>query len=128
MVRWCWVNFQCRASYNLDYSRARAYYTGSRCGWGCCLDIFTLVYPFSPLSPSLWDPARYRLKYCLKGLLNPKPTNNQPNPCIFKEIHVLMMACFAVFVCKFQNVCTQTGLVIYVHMHVHNGGDAENNT
>ena len=23
-------------------------------GWGC-LDIFTLLYPFSPLSPSLWE-------------------------------------------------------------------------
>ena len=34
---------------------------------GGCLDIFTLVYPFSPLSPSLWETARYRLKYCLKG-------------------------------------------------------------
>ena len=43
-------------------------------GWGC-LDIFTLVYPFFPLSPSLWEAARYRLKYCLKGPLNPKPTN-----------------------------------------------------
>ena len=27
-----------------------------------CLDIFTLVYPFSPLSPSLWETARYGLK------------------------------------------------------------------
>ena len=36
-----------------------------------CLDIFTLLYPFSRLSPSLWETARYRLKYCLKGLLNP---------------------------------------------------------
>ena len=42
---------------------------------GDCLDIFTLIYPFSPLSPSLWETARYRLKYCLKGPLNPKPTN-----------------------------------------------------
>ena len=42
-----------------------------------CLDIFTLIYPFSPLSPSLWETARYRLKYCLKGLLNPKSTNQQ---------------------------------------------------
>ena len=42
------------------------------------LDIFTLVCPFFPLSPSLWETARYRLKYCLKGPLNPKPTN-QPN-------------------------------------------------
>ena len=43
---------------------------------GGCLDIFTLIYPFSPLSPSLWETARYRLKYCLKGPLNQKqPTN-----------------------------------------------------
>ena len=47
---------------------------------GGCLDIFTLIYPFFPLSPSLWETARYRLKYCLKGPLNPKPTN-QPNLC-----------------------------------------------
>ena len=32
-----------------------------------CLDIFTLVYLYSSLSPSLWETARYRLKYCLKG-------------------------------------------------------------
>ena len=37
---------------------------------GGCLDILTLDYPFSPLSPSLWETARYRLKYCLKGPLN----------------------------------------------------------
>ena len=37
---------------------------------GGCLDIFTLIYPFSPLSPSLWETVRYRLKYCLKGPLN----------------------------------------------------------
>ena len=50
---------------------------------GGCLDIFTLIYPFFPLSPSLWETARYRLKYCLKGPLNPnQPTQqptNQPN-------------------------------------------------
>ena len=45
---------------------------------GGCLDIFTLIYPFFSLSSSLWETARYRLKYCLKGSLNPKPTN-QPN-------------------------------------------------
>ena len=42
---------------------------------GGCLDIFTLIYPFFLLSPSLWETARYRLKYCLKGSLNPKSTN-----------------------------------------------------
>ena len=42
---------------------------------GGCLDIFTLIYLLIPLSPSFWEMARYRLKYCLKGSLNPKPTN-----------------------------------------------------
>ena len=45
---------------------------------GGCLDIFTLNYPFFPLSPSLWETARYRLKYCFKGPVNPKPTNQMP--------------------------------------------------
>ena len=44
---------------------------------GGCLDIFTFIYPFSPLSPSLWETARYRLKYCLKGPLNQKQPTNQ---------------------------------------------------
>ena len=52
---------------------------------GGCLDIFSLVYHFSFLSPSLWETARYRLKYCLKGPLSPKqPTNQQ----IQSPIHV----------------------------------------
>ena len=39
---------------------------------GGCLDIFTLLYPFSLLFLPLWETARYRLKYSLKGPLNPK--------------------------------------------------------
>ena len=59
----------------LDDSRARAYCTCSRCGWGL-FGHFSLIYLFSFLSPSLWETARYRLKYCLKGPLSPKqPTN-----------------------------------------------------
>ena len=50
---------------------------------GGCLDIFTLIYSFSSLSPSLWETARYGLKYCLKGPLNPKQPTNQPS-CISK--------------------------------------------
>ena len=49
------------------------------------LDIFTLVCPFFPLSPSLWETARYRLKYCLKGPLNPKATN-QPTCSLFTHL------------------------------------------
>ena len=44
---------------------------------GGCLDIFTLICPFS--SPSLSETARYRLKYCFKGPLNPKQPTNQIN-------------------------------------------------
>ena len=46
-----------------------------------CLDVFTLICPFSPLSPSLWETARYRLKYCLEGPLNPNQPTNQLNTC-----------------------------------------------
>ena len=31
---------------------------------------FLLSSILSPLSPSLWETAQYRLKYCLKGPLN----------------------------------------------------------
>ena len=56
---------------------------------GGCLDIFTLIYPFSPLSPSLWETARYRLKYCLKGPLKPKQSTNQlPLPYDILPLHI----------------------------------------
>ena len=43
---------------------------------GGSLDVFTLVYHFFFLSLSLWETARYRLKYCLEGPLSPKqPTS-----------------------------------------------------
>ena len=38
------------------------------------------LFSFSPL----WETARYRLKYCLKGPLNPKQPTNQP--CINEKI------------------------------------------
>ena len=48
------------------------------------------------LSLSLWGMARYRLKYCLKGPLNPKqPTNNQPrvlrNPSYHTSICIALV-------------------------------------
>ena len=76
VVRCCWANFQCRGVLQFGYSRARAYCARSRCGWG--FGHFYPIYPFFPLSPSLWETARYRLKYCLKGPLNPKQPTNQP--------------------------------------------------
>ena len=62
---------------NLDYSRARAYCACSRCGWGVVWTFF-LSSIISLLSPSLWETARYRLKYCLKGPLSPKQPTNLP--------------------------------------------------
>ena len=41
---------------NLNYSRARPIVLAVGAGGGC-LDIFSLIYPFSPLSPSLWKTA-----------------------------------------------------------------------
>ena len=43
-------------------------------GWGGLVILLSSI--LSPLSPSLCETARYRLKYCLKGPLNPEqPTN-----------------------------------------------------
>ena len=55
----------------LDYSRARANALAVGAGGGC-LDIFSLVCHFCFLSPPLWETARYRLKYGLKGPLSLK--------------------------------------------------------
>ena len=45
---------------------------------GGCLDILSLISHFSFLIPSLWETARYRLKYCLKVPLSPNQPTNQP--------------------------------------------------
>ena len=51
-------------------------------GAGGVVWTFLLSSVLSPLSPSLWETARYRLKYCLKGQLNPKQPTNQPTKSI----------------------------------------------
>ena len=100
---------------NLDLRRAKAYCACSRCGCGC-LNIFSLVFHFVFLSPSLWKTARYRLKYCLKGPLSRKQPTNQRhidqapkadfNRTDFnaKTLWVLI-SCHFVFVCAFQFSC-----------------------
>ena len=55
MVQWCWVNFQYRGVLLIGQGpTVLAVGAG-----GGCLDIITLVYHFSSLSPSLWEMARY---------------------------------------------------------------------
>ena len=53
-------------------------------GAGGVVWTFLLSSILSPLSPSLWETARYRLKYCLKGPLNPKQPTNQLKRMFFE--------------------------------------------
>ena len=77
MVRRRWVTFQCRGVLQIWITVGQGPTVLAVGAGGGCLDIFTLIYSFFPLSPSLWETARYRLKYCLKGPLNPKQPTNQ---------------------------------------------------
>ena len=75
-IYWEEYFFFVQGTYNFDNSRARAYCACSRCGWGWFGHFYSHL-SFSFLSPSLWETARYRLKYCLKGPLSPKQPTNQ---------------------------------------------------
>ena len=77
MVRRCWVNFQCRGVLLIWITVGQGPIVLAVGAGGGCLDIFSLMYHFSFLSPSLWETAQYRLKYCLKGPLSPKQPTNQ---------------------------------------------------
>ena len=79
VVGWCdgaGYNFQCRGVLLIWIIVGQGLTVIAVGAGGGCLDIFSLVYRFSLLSPSLWETARYRLKYCLKGPLNPKQSTN----------------------------------------------------
>ena len=78
VVRWCWVNFQCRGVLLIRVIVGQGPTALAVGAGGGCLHIFFLLSIISLfLSPSLWETARYRLKYCLKGPLSPnQPTNH----------------------------------------------------
>ena len=78
VVRWCWVNFQCWDVLLIWIGLEQGTTALAVGAGGGCLDIFSLIYHFSFLSPSFWETARYRLKYCLKGPFSPKQPTNQP--------------------------------------------------
>ena len=76
VVRRCWVNFQCRGVLLIWMIVGQGPIALAVGAGGGCLDIFSLIYHFSFLSSSLWETARYRLKYCLKGPFSQnQPTN-----------------------------------------------------
>ena len=72
VVQRCWVNFQCRGVLQIWIIVGQGPIALAVGAGGGCLDIFSLICHFPFLSPSLWETARYRLKYCLKGLLSLK--------------------------------------------------------
>ena len=78
VVRWCWVNFQCQGVLLILIIVGQGPIKLAIGAGGGCLNSFSLIYNFSFLSPSLWETARYRLKDCLKGPLNPEQPTNQP--------------------------------------------------
>ena len=92
VVRRCGVNCQCRGVLLIWITVGQGPIVlavgagggGGGGGGGGCLVIFSLLYHLSFLSPFLWETARYRLKYCLKGPLSLKQLTNQPtnNPSI----------------------------------------------
>ena len=78
VVRRCWVNFQGRGVLLIWIIVGQGPIALVVGAGGGCLDIFSLIYHSSFLSPSLWETARYRLKYCLTGPLSPKQPTKQP--------------------------------------------------
>ena len=77
--RRCWVNFQCLGVLLVWMIVGQGPTALAVGAGGGCLDIFFSHLSF--LSPALWETARYRLKYCLKGPLNPKQPTSQPLQC-----------------------------------------------
>ena len=58
-------------------------------GAGGVVWTFLLSSILSPLSPSFWETARYRLNYCLKGPINPKqPTNLVQDHLAPRDLHL----------------------------------------
>ena len=73
MVRRYWVNFQCRGVLLIWITVGQGPTELAVGAGGGCLDIFTLVYHFSFLSPSLWETEILSQK----TVKPKKPTNQQ---------------------------------------------------
>ena len=75
VVQRCWVNFQCRGVLLTWIIIGHGPIALAKGVGGVVWTFFScLSFLFSYLP--LWETARYRLKYCLKGLLNPKQPIN----------------------------------------------------
>ena len=86
VVRRCWVTFQCRGILLIWIIVGQGLIALAVGAGGGFLDIFSLVYHFCFLS--LWETARYRLKYCLKGTLRNKQTYRRAIKEVSKAVNL----------------------------------------
>ena len=98
VVRWCWVNFQCRGVLLILIIVGQGP-TALAVGAVGVVWIFFRSSIISLFFLPLWETARYRLKYCLKGPLNPKqPTNHALRPPVLQfQLPALLLVIFALF-------------------------------
>ena len=78
MVRWCWVNFQYWDVLLIWITVGQGPAALAVAACGVVWTFFSLEYHFSFVSPSLWETAQYRLKYCLKGPLKKQNQKKKP--------------------------------------------------
>ena len=91
MVRWCWVNFQCRGVLLIWLIVGQGPAALAVGAGGGCLEIFTLIYLFSPLSPSLGDgPIWTELSSQMTVLpkTTNQPTNQRPKTSFRLDVHM----------------------------------------
>ena len=72
VVRRCWLNFQCQGVLLTWITVGQGPIVLSVGAGGGCLDIFSLIYHFSILSPSLW-----KTEILSQRAVKPKTTNQQ---------------------------------------------------
>ena len=85
---------------------------------GGCLDFLLLSILFTSLSPSLWETVRYRLKYCLKGPLNPKqPTNQLLEFRQPQKSQSILGICYLFWDCL-GGKKPSSGRITVIHLHV----------
>ena len=77
MVGWCLENIQSRSVQLIWIIVGQGSIALAVGAGGGCLDIFFPSSIFSLFFLTLWETARYRLKYCLEMPLNPKQLTNQ---------------------------------------------------
>ena len=101
VVRCCCVNFQCRGVLLIWIIVGQGPTALAAGAGGGCLEISSLIYHSSLLSPSLWETARYRLKYCLKEPLSLKQPTSQTSwvPSVIRKIDIVFIYVHDFFYC-----------------------------